>query len=199
MEHALIASRAYTNAAVVRQVLAGNPRRVLDAGCGEGWLVRALAGSGIDAWGVDASAPLIDAAKQHGQGRFLTAGYQAIVDDPSLLQGPYDTVVFNFSLLDDQAAHVLRAVATRLTAPGRILVQTLHPNGAGGGEYADGWRVETFTGLANGAWQPMPWYFRTFQGWMEVFREAGCAIEHLIEPRDPSGKVLSVLFELRLS
>lgn len=200
VEQRLIASRAYTDEAVLQCILRHHPRRVLDAGCGEGWLVRRLAHAGIEACGVDASPVLIATASATGQGRFLTATYAEIAANPKTLGGPYDLVVFNFSLLDEQISPLLRAAGTLMVPGGRIFIQTLHPITASAGDYASGWRVETFASLASGDWQPMPWYFRTLEGWVEAFRESGLALYRLSEPRNhETNQVLSVLFELTVS
>jgi 2-polyprenyl-3-methyl-5-hydroxy-6-metoxy-1,4-benzoquinol methylase len=45
-----------TDAAIVEAVLDQQPSTVLDLGCGEGWLARALASHGIEVTGVDASS-----------------------------------------------------------------------------------------------------------------------------------------------
>src|ERR1700744_4472736 len=57
---ASIASRKLvTNQAVIDAVSSVAPKHVLDVGCGEGWLARALASRGIRATGVDAVPALI--------------------------------------------------------------------------------------------------------------------------------------------
>jgi 2-polyprenyl-3-methyl-5-hydroxy-6-metoxy-1,4-benzoquinol methylase len=71
-EQRIESRRLVTDAAVVSAVLAESPRRVLDLGCGEGWLGRALSGHGIAVTGVDGSAPLIEAARSLGGATFLT-------------------------------------------------------------------------------------------------------------------------------
>ena len=197
VDQRLIASRLYTDEAVLRCLLRHSPRHVLDVGCGEGWLVRKLSETGIEACGVDASAALIAAASERGAGRFFTATYAAIAGNPQIAGGPYDAAVFNFSLLDECVAPLLEAIGSVIAPRGRIIVQTLHPM-ASGGDYVSGWRIETFAGLAGGDWQPMPWFFRTFEAWMQTFQAAGLYLEALSEPRDPQdNKVLSVVFELR--
>jgi 2-polyprenyl-3-methyl-5-hydroxy-6-metoxy-1,4-benzoquinol methylase len=200
VEGRLIASRAYTDKAVLQSILRQQPSRVLDAGCGEGWLVRSLAQAGIEACGFDASPVLIEAANAQGLGRFVTATYADVVANPATLGRPYDIVVFNFSLLDEQVSRLLRAAGTLLLPGGRIVIQTLHPMIASAGEYVSGWRVETFASLADGDWQPMPWFFRTLEAWVDVFSEAGLTIGRLSEPRNfETNQVLSVLFELAIS
>ena len=54
------------------------PSTVLDIGCGEGWLVRALAERGIRAIGVDVVPSLIERATQAGGGEFRVASYEMI-------------------------------------------------------------------------------------------------------------------------
>ena len=43
--------------------LAKAPGRVLHTACGDGWLVRKIVDSGVDAYGVDPRAPIVDAAE----------------------------------------------------------------------------------------------------------------------------------------
>jgi SAM-dependent methyltransferase len=178
-----IASRRATDVAIVEAVLDRKPRTVLDLGCGEGWLARALASHGIDVTGVDASAPLIEAARALGGGRFLVAGYD------ELPREPFDLIAANFSLLDDRELALPPAET--------LIVQTVHPAFAGG-PYADGWRVETFDSFA-GHWpESMPWYFRTLESWSGLFARAGYVISEIREPLHPErGVPASILFVTR--
>jgi hypothetical protein len=45
----------------------------------------------------------------------------------------------------------------------------------------DGWRSEDFGDLGPG-WEPMPWFFRTMESWVELLRSAGFHLTHLREP-----------------
>ena len=188
-----IASRqAGTDAAVVEAVLQGLPPagRVLDMGCGEGWLVRALTAVGAEARGVDASAPLVQAAREMG-GAFEVVSYDQAAADPDRLGGPADAVVFNFSLLSDRVAGVLRAAASRLDG-GSLVVQTVHPS-AVEPPYRDGWREESFGAIGDG-FAPMPWYFRTFGTWVRTLDAAGLVLTDAVEPvHTETGAPLSLI------
>jgi len=196
---AIESRRVATDAAIIRAALAVRPALALDLGCGEGWLVRALADHGVAAIGIDGSAPLIEAAAAAGGGTFLCLGYDDIAADPARCGATFDLVVANFALLDERVAPLLAALRGIMTARGRLLVQTVHPR-ALAPPRADGWRVEDFSGFGDSAWTPMPWYFRTLPSWVAALRDGGFAMYGLAEPtHSDDGRPLSLLLETTLT
>lgn len=186
-----------TDAAIIEAVMAHRPRTVIDLGCGEGWLVRALAERGVDALGVDAEPTLIEAARAAGGGRFETLDYAAIA--AGHLDQRAQVVVANFALLGQDGMDRLLCAALGLTEPsGAFIVQTVHPWIACGDEpYADAWREERWADFGTGFDASSPWYFRTLEGWFALFAAAGLRVRHLREPVDPAtGRPASVIFDL---
>jgi 2-polyprenyl-3-methyl-5-hydroxy-6-metoxy-1,4-benzoquinol methylase len=175
--------RVATDRAVVEAVLARRPQRVLDVGCGEGWLVRALAEHGINCEGLDGSPVLVDAARAAGTGTFHLCSYADLAADPHQVGTGFDVVVANFALLDADLVLLLQALRSLLVERGSLIIQTVHPWTAGG-RYEDGWRLEEFRAFG-GQWHPMPWFFRTLESWARVLREAGYALADLREPEHP--------------
>ncbi|WP_010484455.1 class I SAM-dependent methyltransferase [Pseudomonas sp. S9] len=186
-EQCLPSRRLVTDAAVLDAIAECAPRRVLDVGCGEGWLCRALAASGIEVLGVDASRPLIlqaRAADPYAQ-RYHELGYDQLAEAGQAL-GKFDLLVCNFALLEEDLLPSLKAMRSRATDAGLLLIQTLHPWQACASQpYVDGWRVESFSDFGNEFTQPMPWFFRTLQSWLALLAEAGWQLQWLQEPKQP--------------
>lgn len=178
-----IDSRRVTNAAVLDAIKAGAPRRVLDVGCGEGWLCRALHDDGIEAVGVDATVPLIGAARAAGAGRFEVLRYDELVTDPLRL-GQFDGVVFNFALFEADPSPILRAVRQAVCPVGRLIIQTVHPDRVAG---EAGWREERFAGFGAAFLAVMPWYFHSIAGWGRLLLDSGWRLIHQMAPVDPAG------------
>ncbi|HMS03113.1 MAG TPA: class I SAM-dependent methyltransferase [Gemmatimonadaceae bacterium] len=183
--------KAGTDGAILAAVARLPRGRVLDVGCGEGWLTRALAAAGHEAVGVDASAPLIDAARaasiaqdREGAPRYAVASYVELAGAAERLGGPFDAAVCNFALLDDDLTTTLSALHALLSPKGTLLVQTVHPLTAlAGAPYVDAWREETFAAFDETFPATMPWYYRTLGSWMRALLSGGFALEALEEPR----------------
>jgi 2-polyprenyl-3-methyl-5-hydroxy-6-metoxy-1,4-benzoquinol methylase len=183
-EELIESRRLITDQAIVDAVLDTRPASVLDVGCGEGWLVRALSAHGIQAMGVDAVPTLIERARAAG-GQFEVASYADIIAGKLPLRA--DVVVCNFSLLGKASVErLLAALPSLLETHGRLIVQTVHPLIACGElPYADGWRLESWTGLRAAFPEPAPWYFRTLASWIALFGATGWHLRELREPMHP--------------
>jgi 2-polyprenyl-3-methyl-5-hydroxy-6-metoxy-1,4-benzoquinol methylase len=195
-----IASRRLaTDQAIIEAVMESAPERVLDIGCGEGWLARKLLERNIAVVGVDAIPALIARAAAGGPQR---GGEFHVLDYASLARRelrcePCDTAVCNFSLLgSDSVEAVLAALPGYLRGRGRLVVQTLHPRTAcGAAAYEDGWREGNWQGFGPDFKDPAPWYFRTLESWQRMLRRCGFLLSETREPKLPgSSEPVSVLF-----
>lgn len=176
--------REVTDQAILLAILGRQPERVLDLGCGEGWLLRALASRGIDATGVDGDPTLVEAARAAGSAPVHLASYEALVTATVDIGRSYDLICANFALLHQDIIPLLTALRTLLAPGGALLIQTLHPWAAAAGDYQDGWREENFAGF-QGQWHPMPWYQRTLASWFNALDMAGLRLVGLQEPQHP--------------
>lgn len=173
-----------TDQAILLAVLGRQPERVLDLGCGEGWLLRALSERSIEAIGVDGDATLVESARTSSACQVHLASYEELAEAKVDIGNTYDVICANFALLHQDIIPLLAAMNALLAPGGALLIQTLHPWAAAGGDYQDGWREETFEGF-KGDWQPMPWYFRTLSSWVNALDMAGFRLASVQEPQHP--------------
>ena len=187
--------RLVTDRAIVDAVFGRAPRSVLDLGCGEGWLARALAAQGVRVIGVDAVPALVARAREAGGGDFRVASYEDVIAGRLALT--VDAVVCNFSLLGEASVEGLLGALAALLAPGgSLLIQTLHPAVACGEQpYEDGWRQGSWAGFAGDFADPAPWYFRTLASWLRLLSRHGWRLLELREPLHPqTQRPASVIF-----
>jgi SAM-dependent methyltransferase len=140
-EQQIASRRQATDQAIIDAITDFAPGSVLDVGCGESWLVRALTVRGILASGVDAIPAFIAQSRRAGPEAYYLASYQDIAQGQLKFQA--DTLVCNFSLFGKTSVETLfAAIGTLLPNGGRLIAQTLHPLAACGDQpYRDGWRI----------------------------------------------------------
>ncbi len=199
---AIPSRRAGTDGAILDAIAQAPAGSLIDVGCGEGWLVRAAAASGRDVLGVDASAPLVEAARladPHTRARYERASYAELVNSAERLGAPFRVAVFNFALLDDTLADSLMAVRSLLAHDGVLLIQTVHPfTACGGAAYQNAWREEAFDAFGGRFPSHMPWYFHTMASWFAALHDAGFSVDSVTEPMAVQGSMpLSLLLRAR--
>jgi 2-polyprenyl-3-methyl-5-hydroxy-6-metoxy-1,4-benzoquinol methylase len=192
--------RLVTNSAIVDTILDRRPTSVLDVGCGEGWLARALSAKGMAVMGVDVVPELIEQARRAGgevtggSADFHVASYEDLA--AGVIDRAFDVAVANFSLIGAEAVDQLVRAAPRLLTPhGALIIQTLHPVVATGEHpYVDGWRAGSWTGFSQAFSDPAPWYFRTIGSWIHLIVSSGFRVTELREPIHPNtGKPASLI------
>ena len=187
-----------TNMAIVNTILAHKPKKVLDIGCGEGWLTRILSNTNIIVFGIDAISALIDYANKMGPAKFDVCLYENLPNYK--FDGKFDCIVCNFSLIGKESTEiVIKTSADLLQKHGKLIIQTIHPTVAYIDSYTEGWRPGSWSGFSESFTRPAPWYFRTIEVWFKLLNKNGFEKINIIEPISPkTEKPVSIIFECSL-
>lgn len=104
--------------------------RVLDLGCGNGYLSRRFARGGAKVVAVDSSAPIVDRARARESREPLGIEYHVAnaAELGFLSAASFDLVASNMALMDiEDAAGAIREAARVLRTPGRFVASLSHP------------------------------------------------------------------------
>lgn len=108
--------------------LRAGPGRVLHAACGDGWLVRSLAGKGVDAYGVDPRPGQVDRAEEDGtdlREEDVLEHLRAV--EPAALGGLVLTGVVD-GMTHGERGQLLRAACQGLAPDGVLVVHSASPD-----------------------------------------------------------------------
>jgi ubiquinone/menaquinone biosynthesis C-methylase UbiE len=179
--------------------------RVLDLGCGNGYIARRLARRGARVVGVDASAELIERARARERAGPLGIVYHCAdaAHIPMVADASVDVAVANMSLIDiEDAAGAIREVGRVLRGGGRLVASISHP--CFDIDTRSAWIVESVPGsstvfrkvtdyrrphsdtypwrLPDGSIVRTTGYHRPLAWYAQVLRESGFVIVALEEP-----------------
>lgn len=170
-----------TNDAIIETIISYHPKKLLDIGCGEGWLCGLAIQNNITYTGIDVSIQLIDAAKKsYPQGVFFHYSYDQLDDLEEEISG-YDVAVFNFSIFQkDGLPEILTQISRFLNDNGVIIIHTLHPDNKAISSKNKMWIKEDWNGALEEA-NSFQWYFRSMQEWNQDIIDSGLK---LIEVQD---------------
>lgn len=191
-ERAIPSRVAVTDNAIIEAVEACTPRTVLDVGCGEGWLARALGALGMQVTGVDAVAALVEQARAAGGADYLCLDYAALAEHDFACA--FDAAVCNFSLFGDASVEaLLRALSKHVRPDGHLLIQTLPADDG----QDSGWRDGSWQGFSDDFVDAPPWFCRSRRDWHDVFARTGWQLVQEQMPAFPhNGAPASIIFTL---
>ncbi len=201
LEEKKISSREITNKAIVDVISELGTKKILDCGCGEGWLTRSMTKIGKNCVGIDATSKLIENAKSKGSETFHIMSYDDISSEVQIPESPFDTVVFNFCLyLKDGLLQLFEGIKKVILKNGYIVIQTIHPYflKQQGLPLKSQWISDSWIGLSGDFKDGHKWYARTFEDWMTEFSKSGLDLKKRIEVRDSENIPVSVIFILTL-
>jgi len=194
-----IESRRYTNKAIEDVLSEMSDNKIMDIGCGEGWLTRSMTKMGKTAIGIDAIETLLANARLKGSESFFQLSYEDIMAGKQIPEGPYDAAVFNFCIYQEKGlSKLLRNTKKFLKKDGKIVIQTLHPYFlfSNGLEYKSQVISDSWKGLPGNFSEGHQWYARTFENWVSVIAKSGMKVIELMETVDSSKKPISLILKL---
>lgn len=194
-----IASREFTNPAIVNAIKEYAPLNILDLGCGEGWLTRALH-ENYKVIGIDATEALLETARRKGHQKFYKIAYKEIIEGVKIPEAPFNAIILNFCLYQkEEVPDLLIALKRSLSKAGLIFIQTLHPSFLikNGLPYEDQWIENSWKGLNGNFVHPHSWYSRTLENWINTFRDCKYKLIKVKEVNNSNKIPVSIIFILR--
>jgi len=184
-------------------------KRILDAGCGNGYLCRMLARRGAEMVGVDLAPGWIEMAQNREPELGVVYHTGSIAHPPFLADGSFEAVVSVCVLMDTRDYEEALGEMHRVLAPGGILaIAIMHPCFAtplGGGwerhpvdstrpEDRWHWRVKDYF---QHTWESWHWepvgtatgFHRPLSDYMQTLLGLGFRLTHFIEPAPSPGLV----------
>jgi hypothetical protein len=196
LDNALLPARTLvTNNAIIQTIKKYNPVSVVDVGCGEGWLCRALQLHNINTIGFDAIENLVNTCIERDKtGLYFTASY----NDNELIKNKIfqkaSLAICNFSLIGNKSTNSVIETLALCNMP--IIIQTLHADNIEDNQQS-GWKNGSWAGMEDYFTMPYKWYYRTLEDWYVLFKNNNLNVKEVVAPIHPvTQKPASIIFEL---
>jgi 2-polyprenyl-3-methyl-5-hydroxy-6-metoxy-1,4-benzoquinol methylase len=163
--------------------------RLIDAGCGNGWIARRLARAGASVAAFDFSANLLELARKRDTGRLVEyRQIDATLPDQLAALGHHtaDGAICYMALMDIADIKPLMEAMRRAIRPGgHFVFAMIHPDDTGLSKAVES---QAFTNLGK-ANQPVEHYYfhRPLPLLLDVFEKAGWEVDQLASPSSPTG------------
>jgi 2-polyprenyl-3-methyl-5-hydroxy-6-metoxy-1,4-benzoquinol methylase len=176
------------NPAIFRCLGTLTNNRILDAGCGEGYLSRMMARRGAKVTGLEPATGLFQWAKQRESDTPLGITYlQEDLSSPVTRLEDFDAVVTNMVLMDiPHWKEALRTCVAALRPGGKLIISLVHPCFE---EPTPLWgekgHVEVYEYLQEYHWHQnfAPLFHRPLSTYINQIIAEGCTLQRLIEPQ----------------
>jgi len=157
-------------------------KKILDAGCGEGFISRDLARRGAKVVGVDLSKKLLKLAQNEESKNPLGLNYHcASLNDLSCFSsGEFDMVIANLVLHDLETLEEALGEFNRvLKKNGELVISLLHPSIRRENYFQKGWYEFEW----GGKYKTLASYHRTISDYVMALAKEGFLVEGMLEPR----------------
>jgi len=180
-------------------------KRILDAGCGEGYFSRILAEKGAEVVAVDYSQKMLDIARKRTSSKYAIQYYHGNVEDLPFLESETFNVIVSNMVLQDLSGYkkAIQEMYRLLIKGGTFIFSISHPcfiTAESGWVKKNGkklfWKVNHY--FKEGVFE-QPWpknaqngillFHRTLTSYFKTIKEAGFAVEEVVEPK-PSQKMI---------
>lgn len=173
-------------------------KRILDAGCGEGYFGRILAKAGADVTAVDYSTKMIEIAKERTSANLSIEYRHGNCEDLFFLKDKrFDLIVSNMVIQDLQYYEkALQEMHRLLADDGSFIFSILHPcfitPGSGWEKTKDGkklhWNVDNYFYEGGyeqrmGEQEKIIFFHRTLTSYMNAIIKSGFTLKELVEPK----------------
>jgi 2-polyprenyl-3-methyl-5-hydroxy-6-metoxy-1,4-benzoquinol methylase len=163
-------------------------KRILDAGCGQGYLCRLLARKGARVTGIEPAEAFIRYARRREESERLGIEYvQADLSTWTPPPDPFDAIIANMVLMDiPDYEPALKNCVAALASQGGLIVSLLHPCfEETGSAWKDKGYVEVRDYFRERAVKQEYGYFlhRSLSTYLNSIMSAGCLLQRVIEPQ----------------
>lgn len=163
-------------------------KRILDVGCGQGYLCRLLAKKGARVTGVEPTQAFIRYARHREEGDQLGIEYvQADLSIWTPPPDPFDAVIANMVLMDiPDYEPALKNCVAALAREGKLIVSLLHPCFE---ETGSAWKDKGYVEIHDyfrerAVKQDFGYYIhRPLSSYLNSIIQAGCLLQKVIEPQ----------------